>query len=89
VSVPTKSYRTNETSLGVADQPRIQRRLVELQIEKALRNRAIDGVAVSFIDGTAYLEGQVASEKQRSLAEKAALSVSEVRNVHNRLDLQP
>lgn len=89
VSVPTKSYRTNGTSLGVADQPRIQRRLVELQIEKALQNRAIDGVAVSFIDGTAYLEGQVASEKQRSLAEKAALSVSEVRNVHNRLDLQP
>ncbi|HEY7167416.1 MAG TPA: AAA family ATPase [Candidatus Binatia bacterium] len=54
-------------------------------IQKAIQNRGIAGVSVSFVDGTAYLEGAVATERQKEMAERAARSVPEVRAVRNRI----
>jgi general secretion pathway protein A len=68
--------------------PAAKRRLLETDVRKAIENRAIEGVAVSFINGTVYLDGQVASERQRSLAERAALSVTDVVKVNNRLAVE-
>jgi osmotically-inducible protein OsmY len=59
-----------------------------MDVQKAIQNRAIEGVSVNFIDGAVYLDGQVASETQRSLAERAALGVTEGVTVHNRLEIR-
>ncbi len=65
--------------------PEIKKRLTEIQIYKAIRNRAITGVEVSLINGTAYLNGRVETERQKSAAERAARSVPAVTNVRNRI----
>ena len=46
---------------------------LEFEILKAIHNRAIRGVEVSVRDGTAYLTGQVATEKQKLAAAQAAV----------------
>jgi type II secretory pathway predicted ATPase ExeA len=58
---------------------------LQLQIIKAIENRAIIGVEVSVVRGIAYLHGHVATERQRRAAERAARSVSDVIQVHNRI----
>ncbi|MBI3060524.1 MAG: AAA family ATPase [Deltaproteobacteria bacterium] len=65
--------------------PEIKKRLTEIQIYKAIRNRAITGVEVSLINGTAYLDGRVETERQKSAAERAARSIPAVREVRNRI----
>jgi general secretion pathway protein A len=100
-SVPALRKRQNEetnnqarspASSAVRDrsiqEPAVQRRLLEMDVQKAIQNRAIEGVSVNFIDGAVYLDGQVASETQRSLAERAALGVTEGVTVHNRLEIR-
>jgi len=52
---------------------------------QAIENRAIIGVAVSVVEGTAFLDGQVATERQRRAAERAARSVTGVERVRNRI----
>jgi type II secretory pathway predicted ATPase ExeA len=69
----------------IADDPEIRRRKIQIEVDKAIRNRAIGGVNVSLIGGTAYLHGQVATERQKLAAEQAAHSVPAVRNVLNRI----
>ena len=69
--------------------PAVRRRLLEIEIHRAIQNRAIEGVSVKLIDGTAYLGGQVASERQRSMAERAALGVQEVASVENQIKIRP
>ncbi len=69
--------------------PEIKKRLTEIQIHKAIRNRAITGVEVSLINGTAYLDGRVETERQKSAAEQAARSVPSVKNVRNRIVVNP
>ena len=69
--------------------PAVRRRLLEIEIHRAIQNRAIEGVSVKLIDGTAYLDGQVASERQRSMAERAALGVQEVASVENQIKIRP
>jgi general secretion pathway protein A len=69
--------------------PAVRRRLLEIEIHRAIQNRAIQGVSVKLIDSTAYLDGQVASERQRSMAERAALGVHEVASVENRIKIRP
>jgi general secretion pathway protein A len=79
------------------DPPRLQpikdaaseRRLLEADVQKAIRNRAIEGVSVRLVDGTVYLDGLVASERQRSLAEQAALGVRDVVSVKNQIGIRP
>ncbi|MGH7772379.1 MAG: AAA family ATPase, partial [Candidatus Binatia bacterium] len=67
----------------------IRRRKIELKINQAIRNRAIAGVEVSFMKGTAYLEGQVETENQKTAAEQAARSVPEVKEVRSSISLNP
>jgi general secretion pathway protein A len=62
-----------------------RRNKIELQIAKAIQNRAIAGVQVSVIDSTAFLDGRVATERQKSAAEQATRSVPDVRQVRNRI----
>jgi len=62
-----------------------QRKLLEAQIYKAIENRAIIGVTVSVIDDIIYLDGRVATERQRDTAERAARSVAGGERVRNRI----
>jgi type II secretory pathway predicted ATPase ExeA len=62
-----------------------RQREIQLEVAKAIASRAIIGVEVSVVQGTAILEGHVASERQRRAAERAALSVSGVERVRNRI----
>jgi general secretion pathway protein A len=59
---------------------------LELEIYKAIHARAILGVQVSRIDdGMVYLEGRVASPRQKLAAVRATLSVPGVKEVRNRI----
>jgi general secretion pathway protein A len=58
---------------------------LEFEIYKAIYNRAIRGVEVSVVDGVAYLDGRVASERQKLAAGQAARSVAGVRAVRDRI----
>jgi hypothetical protein len=60
-------------------------RVLQAQIIKAIENRAIFGVEVSVVRGTAFLDGRVATERQRRAAERAAHSVDKVSRVRNRI----
>jgi general secretion pathway protein A len=62
-----------------------KRRVEEAEINKAIQNRAISGVTVSVINGTVYLDGRVASVRQKLMAERAARTVAKAKNVRNRL----
>ena len=62
-----------------------RRKRIELQIVKAIQNRAIDGVQVSVIESTAFLDGRVATERQKSAAEQATRSVPDVKEIRNRI----
>jgi type II secretory pathway predicted ATPase ExeA/osmotically-inducible protein OsmY len=58
------------------------------QISKAIENRAITGVRVTIKDDIAFLDGRVASERQRRAAEKAAREAGQVRGVRNRIVIE-
>ena len=60
---------------------------LELQVEKAIDNRALRGIAVSVRDGTAYLRGRVPTPRQRLAATRAAQSVPGVKAVDNQVSL--
>ncbi|MGH7853733.1 MAG: ExeA family protein [Candidatus Binatia bacterium] len=62
-----------------------QSETLQSRITKAIENRAIMGIEVSVVQGTAYLDGHVASERQRRAAERAARSVAGVERVRNRI----
>jgi type II secretory pathway predicted ATPase ExeA len=76
---------TNDRQPPAADNPATQRKILEAQIYRAIKNRAIVGVDVSVIDGTAVLKGRVATERQKNAAEQAARSVAGVKRVRNRI----
>jgi len=75
----------NSRQAPVAENADAQRKVLEAQVYKAIENRAIMGVDVSVINGTAYLEGRVATERQRDAAERAARGVAGVQRVRNRI----
>jgi BON domain len=60
---------------------------LELQVEKAIDNRALRGIAVSVRDGTAYLRGRVPTPRQRLAATRAAQSVPGVKAIDNQVSL--
>ena len=74
--------RRPATPLESAD---IQRKRLEIEVSNAIENRAIAGIAVSVIDEIIYLDGRVATERQRNAAERAARSVAGVEKVRNRI----
>ena len=80
---------SNDLQPPLAQDARAQRKLLEAKIYKAIENRAINGVNVAVINGTVLLEGQVATERQKNAAERAARSVSGVDRVRNRIAVSP
>ena len=58
---------------------------LEFQIYKAIANRAIQGVEVSVVDGTAFLSGRVATERQKIAALQAARSVAGVKSIRDKI----
>ncbi len=60
---------------------------LEVQVEKAIDNRALRGIAVSVRNGTAYLRGRVPTPRQRLAATRAAQSVPGVKAVDNQVSL--
>ncbi len=58
---------------------------LQSEVAKAIASRAIMGVEVSVVQGTAILDGHVATERQRRAAERAARSVVGVERVRNRI----
>jgi type II secretory pathway predicted ATPase ExeA len=63
----------------------VRNKQIEAQIQKAIQNRAISGIEVSVVNGTAFLQGRVASERQKQAAERAASRVGGVERVRNRI----
>jgi hypothetical protein len=78
---------SNDPQAPLAQHAGAQRKLLEAKVYKAIENRAIIGVDVAVINGTAVLEGRVATEQQKEAAERAARSVAGVERVHNRITI--
>lgn len=70
-----------------AEDAKLNRQKIELQIRHAIRLRAITSVTVNFRGDKAYLKGKVDTESQRSAAEKAARSVPGVKEVRNSIEI--
>ncbi|MGH7794192.1 MAG: AAA family ATPase [Candidatus Binatia bacterium] len=83
--VPSPSNDERRAALKASSNQRNQD--LQSQIIKAIENRAITGVEVSVVGGTAYLDGRVATERQRRAAERAAHSVAGVERVRNRISI--
>jgi type II secretory pathway predicted ATPase ExeA len=78
--------QTKDDEQGPRAEPvEVRNKHIEAQVQKAIGNRAIEGVQVSVINGTAVLQGRVASERQKQAAERAAHSVEGVQRVRNRI----
>ena len=58
-------------------------RKLQTEISKAIHDRGISGVQVSVSDGTVFLDGQVATPKQKLAAVRATLSIRGVKRVQN------
>ena len=80
-----KSRDKRPVDSQVASDPAPTNERLEFEIYKAIYNRAIRGVEVTVVDGVAYLDGRVASERQKLAAGQAARSVAGVRAVRDRI----
>jgi general secretion pathway protein A len=80
----TKTIAKDRPSRG-ADNVAPTAEQLEFEIYKAIHNRAIRGVEVSVRDGTAYLAGRVATEKQKIAAVQAASGVAGVKDVRDQI----
>lgn len=70
----------------IANDQEIAGRKLEMDVYKAISDRAITGVEiVSVSDGTVYLDGRVATPRQKLAAVRAALSVPGVKSVRDRI----
>ena len=70
----------------IANDQEIAGKKLEMEVYKAISDRAITGVAiVSVSDGTVYLDGRVATPRQKLAAVRAALSVPGVKSVRDRI----
>src|SRR5262245_38845702 len=58
---------------------------LESEVYRAIENRAISGIEVSVNNGTVYLQGRVATERQKRAAESAARSVNGIEQVRSRI----
>jgi hypothetical protein len=65
----------------------LKRKKIERQIHNAILLRAINGVTVHFAGETAYLDGRVETENQKSAAEKAARSIPGVEELRNSIQV--
>ncbi len=70
----------------IANDEEMAEKKLEAEIYKAISDRAITGVEiVSVSDGTVYLDGRVATPRQKLAAVRAALSVRGVKNVRDHI----
>ena len=76
---------SNDLQAPLAQDAGAQRKLLEARVYRAIENRAISGVNVAVINGTVFLEGRVATERQKNAAERAARSVAGVDRVRNKI----
>jgi type II secretory pathway predicted ATPase ExeA len=83
MAVAAKTRKQTQT-LSYNDPPVTAEKL-EFEIHKAIYNRAIRGVEVSVRDGTAYLTGHVATERQKLAAAQAARGVPGVKEVRDQV----
>jgi general secretion pathway protein A len=60
---------------------------LEMQVERAIDNRALRGIGVSVKNGTVYLRGRVPTTRQRLAATRAAESVEGVKSIENQIGL--
>ncbi len=88
---PAPDKRPSQPGLSSAASTRngilITDRDLEVQVEKAIENRALRGIAVSVRNGTAYLRGRVPTPRQRLAATRAAQSVPGVKAIDNQVSL--
>jgi BON domain len=75
----------NQTQTFVYNDAAVSAEKLEFEIYKAINNRAIRGVEVSVRDGTAYLAGHVATERQKLAAAQAARGVPGVKEVRDQV----
>jgi hypothetical protein len=75
----------NQTQTFVHNDTAVAADKLEFEIYKAINNRAIRGVEVSVRDGTAYLTGHVATERQKLAAAQAARGVPGVKEVRDQV----
>src|SRR5262245_17456163 len=83
-AVAAKTRKQTQQTQPFSDAPVTAEKL-EFEILKAIYNRAIRGVEVSVRDGTDFLTGQVATEKQKLAAALAARSVPGVKEVRDQV----
>src|SRR5262245_16969256 len=76
--------QTQQTQPFLFDAP-IPPEKLEFEILKAIHNRAIRSVEVAVRDGTVFLTGEVATEKQKLAAALAARSVPGVKEVRDQV----
>ena len=69
------------------NQPAVSDHELELQVERAIDNRALRGIGVSVKNGTVYLRGRVPTTRQRLAATRAAESVEGVKSIENEIAL--
>jgi hypothetical protein len=81
--VPTKSRHQSQKLFS--NDTEVTNEKLEFEIYKAIYNRAIRGVEVSVIDGTVYLTGRVATERQKIAAAQAARRVPGVKEVRDQV----
>ncbi len=101
LSEPTPAANLEKSSVGTLrpdefrqvkspnPEPITQKRRVEIKVREAFRLRAIEGVSVTLVNQIAILRGQVASRRQKAMAERAALGVREVARVKNLIRIRP
>lgn len=74
------------SGVRIANDQEIAGRKLEMEVYKAISDRAITGVEiVSVSDGTVYLDGRVATPRQKLAAVRAAMSVPGVKSVRDRI----
>jgi len=83
-----KRMTIKRRSSPAPDGDALSERRLQIEIYKAIRDRAINGVQVSYVDdGTVYLEGRVATPRQKLAAVRATLSVPGVKGVRDRITI--
>ena len=75
--MPVRMIQTSRTTM------RLGARKLQIEIYKAIHDGGISGVQVSVSDGTVFLDGQVATPKQKLAAVRATLSIRGVKRVQN------
>jgi hypothetical protein len=78
----------NRPVVGTRSEDGVGVRKMEIEIYKAIHDRAITGVQVlSINDGVVFLDGRVATPRQKLAAVRAAMSVPGVKSVRDRITI--